>query len=259
MKYYCVISLIYALMALSSCAVVPSPGPALSDQLKVELNARVKAEHQADEAIKTSTDARAAANEARAEARAARQLADEKDGDAKRLEKLATDLRNQEIASRIAFASWSIGGIGLIVVIVAGFLWIRFESRTAGVAALCGLGCLGISGIGLWLAPHWLLVAWIFGAVLLVVILGGMVWLLLHREKSAVALAAELKHYAGLLPSRMREAADASSLERQSATVAAHITGWLDRAKVSGDTMETGVYEAHPVSPQPPTIASPIP
>ena len=219
------------IMCLHGCGTGIPARPDVSKSVTEAVAARVEAEHTADAAIKTSAEARDAANVARSEARAARDLADEKDGQVKRLEALAVDLQNAEIARRITLASWWLAGVGLIVAAVGSFLFLRFQSRTAGIAALCGIGCIGAGVLGMWLAPHWILVAWSFGAVLLTAAIGGLVWLLVHRDASSTYLAGELKRYASAIPDSLRERLDAESLEAQSASMKKNIDQWLNRAK----------------------------
>ena len=237
--------LLAILLTLAGCGpsirIEPKP---IDQQLHEAVADRVKAEHKADEAIKTSADARAASLRAAADARAARAYADEKDKEVERLQVLARKLQEQEIAARITLASWWLAGVGLIVAAVGTFLFLRFQSKTAGVAALCGAGCVILGAVGLWTAPHWILVAWIGAAALAVGGVGFLLWLLLHREKSAVVLAGELKRYANLLPEKVREVADVASVQRQPRVIAKNISGWLDRAIVPDPSQETGTYEA---------------
>ena len=228
-----ILMVVVFISCLSGCgpSIRIDPKP-IDQQLHEAVADRVEAEHKADEAIKTSADARAASLRAAAEVRTMKRLLAEKEAEVVRLDEEAIRLQNAEIAHRIVITSWSLAGIGVIVAIVGAFLWLRFQSRTAGVAALCGIGCIGAGVLGLWLAPHWLLVAWIFGASLLVAAVGGLVWLLLHRDRSAAFAVSELKRYAAEVPADIKSELDRTSLERQSASVKAHLDHWLNLTKV---------------------------
>lgn len=247
-----ILMVVLFISCLSGCgpSIRIDPKP-IDQQLHEAVADRVEAENKTDEAIKTSADARAASLRAAAEVRTMKRLLAEKEAEVVRLDEEAIRLQNAEIAHRIVIASWSLAGIGLLVAIVGAFLWLRFQSKTAGIAALCGVGCIGLGVVGLWLAPHWLLVAWSFGAVLLTAMVGGLVWLLVHRDASATHLAGEFKRYASALPDDLRAKLDGESIQGQAAGVKAHIDEWLKRAPVQ--------RVADAASPVPPVVPEIMP
>ncbi len=171
-----------ALAFMCSCGsverVVPLPKTPMEE--KVEAIAKER-----DEAVKTSADAKEAAKKARAEADAARKLADEKDKEAQHYEGLARTLRNQEIASRIAIWSWILAAAGAVGVLVGGWLCLRFPSKTSVTIAVTGAIALGLGLVGVWLAPHWITVAWAFAILVVLALAGGMAYLL-HDHQTAL-------------------------------------------------------------------------
>lgn len=192
---------------------VTRPAVDLAEKLADATHQKIEAEHRADDAIKTSSDAHMAAAGARAEARAARALADERDGEAKRLEAEEKALRAQEIAHQITVASWFLIGSGLVAGVVAAFMAIRFQSKSAIIGVLVSGVIAGLGLVGLLLAPVWIQAAWIFGALLLVAVIVAVV-IALHRNKgdldrhrtAAEVMAGEWKNYANTLGSIAPEA-----------------------------------------------------
>lgn len=156
-------------LCLTGCGLVevrePEAVATLRQEVEAATSARAHAERQADAAVKTSAEAREAAAKARQEAEAARALADEKDGQVRRLDRLADQLRNQEVAGGIRRASWwaiAAGGLALVAgIVLAVWLQAPFALRVAA----CGGAVIAVGLVGLWLAPHWLWVAWLAGGI----------------------------------------------------------------------------------------------
>ena len=216
---------------LVGCSLVPQPSPVIADQIKAATAAKVEAEHKADAAIKTSADARRAESSAREEARAALALAAEKTGEADRLGKEAVSLRNAEIADKITIYSWIMIGVGVITGAVGAFIGVRFQSKTGMVVALCGGIAVGTGIVGLFLAPHWLLVAWVFVGALIIGIIGLLVWLLLRHEAAGKVMAQQWDGYAKALPENIRERLDALSVGEQPAHLRDLITSMINKSK----------------------------
>ncbi len=188
LRHSALLGLLAALLVSAGCAagraVEIATAPVATVAALVE--ARVAAEHTSAEALKTSKDATQAAQEARQEARAARALADEKDGEAKRLEGVAEALRRAEIAHQIAIYGWCMIISGALGSLVGAFLVIRLGGKTAWTVLLIGAGTLALGLVALVLAPHWVLVAWSAAIVSLLILAGGLAYLL-HGHQTALA------------------------------------------------------------------------
>lgn len=166
-----------ALFILAGCddpRPTPAPGPSITIEQAVK--DKVEAEKKADAAIKTSDDAKKAAQDARNEAAAARALADEKDGEAKKYEKQAADLRTQEIAAQITRYSWWLVGVGAFAAIAAGFLLFYAPGNLAIAIEASGIGLTALGLFGLWAAPHWLALACGFAIVVCAGLVGVLIW-----------------------------------------------------------------------------------
>ena len=214
-----------------------SVAPELAQDVKAEIQKRHAAEVERDAAIHTSMDARAAADHSRDEARTLRALADEKDSEAKRLDVEAKRLHNQEIADRIAMASWWLLGAGLIAAGVALFLALRFGGRTAWTGVLAGGGTAALGLLGLALAPVWLPMAWIVGVLVIAASIVLVVRTLLQHRAAAESMAHQWKTYADALGAHVpdvRASLDSLSRVEQPAKVRDLITHLLDRVKPDG-------------------------
>jgi hypothetical protein len=218
-------------MFLASCAIVPQPGAALVDQIKTATAAKAEAERTADSAIKTSADARKAESLAREEASAALALAAEKTGEADRLGREAVALRSGEISERITIYSWIMIGVGVITGVVGAFIGIRFQSKSGLTVALCGGIAVGAGIVGLFMAPHWLLVAWVFVVALIIGIIGLLVWLLLRHEAAGKVMASQWDGYAKELPENIRDRLDSLSKSEQPEHLRDLITSLMNKAR----------------------------
>lgn len=227
MKYLLLICSIF----LVGCSIVREAPADVADQLKAATYAKVEAEHKADAAIHTSADARKAESQAREEARAALALAAEKTGEADRLGKEAVRLRNSEVAEKITLYSWILIGVGLITGAVGAFIGVRFQSKTGLVVALCGGIVSGVGLVGLLVAPHWLLVAWVFVGVLIVGVIGLLVWLLLRHEAAAKVMASQWIKYSSALTNEARANLDSLSQSEQPDHLRDLITAMINKSK----------------------------
>jgi hypothetical protein len=154
----------------------PEPPPEPGTELAAAVRAKVEAERLAAVAVRTSRDATAAAQDARQDAAAARALADEKDGQAKALEATARTLRSQEIASRLSTYAWWLVGIGALSGLAGLAMMLYLPGKVALAVATLGGSVAALGLLGLWLAPWWLTIAWVAGAVVAVAAIGGLLW-----------------------------------------------------------------------------------
>ncbi len=181
-RFNLLVALCVAMMlaALCGCGDVARPGaavPTTSDsRLSDAIKAKAAADARAAEAIKTSQEATDAAQSARQDAAAARALADEKDGQAKALESTARALRSQEIASRLATYAWWLVGIGALSGLAGLAMMLYLPGKVAMIVATLGAAVTALGLLGLWLAPWWLTIAWVAGAVVAVCTVLGLLW-----------------------------------------------------------------------------------
>ena len=174
------------LLTFASCSFrIPSPEPSTQKpSIEQVIAEKAAIEQQRDQAITTSAQAKQAAAQARQEAQSAKSYADQKGQEAKRLDTIANDLRAQEISTGITRASWWLAGSGLLAIAVGIFLFLRFGGKTAISIAISGAAALTLGIIGLCIAPHWILWAWIGAALLVVSVVAGAIFLL-HQNASA--------------------------------------------------------------------------
>lgn len=186
MKYL----LFVVMFALVGCGDLIRVDPPNKDKappktLEESIQQTEEANARADAAIKTSADAKSEAVKARQEAKAAYAVGDAATKRADGFEKEAKKIHEEEVATKIFVASWWTFAIGALTTLVGIFLCVRFPSKTSLAIAVSGAGvaCLGL--VGVWLAPHWMMVAWVSGAALLIGLAGGMAFLL-HGHQTAV-------------------------------------------------------------------------
>ena len=179
------------LLTLASCSFrIPSPGPSTpKPSIEQVIAEKAAIEQQRDQAITTSAQAKQAAAQARQEAQAAKSYADQKGQEAKRLDTIANDLRAQEISTGITRASWWLSGSGILAIAVGIFLFLRFGGKTAISIAISGAAALTLGIIGLCIAPHWILWAWIGAALLVVSVVAGAIFLLHQNAIAAKKIA----------------------------------------------------------------------
>ena len=144
--------------------------------------AEAKARQERDAAIKTSKDATAAAFEERQKRDAALELAGKYDFEAKRLDKVAKELKAQEIAGKISFYSWLTFGAGALAFGIGLFLLVRFGGKTALTLTISGAVGAVVGLIGVWIAPWWATIALIGAIILVSGLVLGLVYLLFKNH-----------------------------------------------------------------------------
>jgi hypothetical protein len=158
----------------------------VSSATEAKIQTLIKAEAQArqerDAAIKTSQDAKAAAFEERQKRDAALELAGKYDSEAKRLDKVAKELKAQEIAGKISFYSWLTFGAGALAFGIGLFLLVRFGGKTALTLTISGASTAVLGLIGVWIAPWWATIALIGAIILVSGLVLGLVYLLFKNH-----------------------------------------------------------------------------
>ncbi len=219
-------------LLLTGCGLVevrePEAVATLRQEIQAATSARADAELQADAAIRTSAQAREAEARARQERDAAREIADEKDGEVRRLDRLANELRNQEIAAGIRRASWwsiAAGGLALVAgIALAIWLHAPYALRLAG----SGAAVVVVGLVGRWIAPHWLWVAWVAGALAVLAALVVAARAYLHQQR-ALSLTAGLAD--DLEAAQDGAAAVAAKLKARAAQEAAGVRRLIQRVR----------------------------
>jgi hypothetical protein len=174
-----------AVVAMSSCSLARQPIETTKQSIEQVIAEKAAAEQQRDQAITTSAQAKQAASLARKDAESAKAYAEEKDQEAKRLDKIASDLRTQEISAGITRASWWFSGSGILALAGGIFLFLRFGSKTGLTIAITGAAAFAIGIIGLLIAPHWIAYAWGGAIALLLALICGITYLL-HEKFGAL-------------------------------------------------------------------------
>lgn len=144
--------------------------------------AEAKARQERDAAIKTSKDAVQAAFEERQKRDAALELAGKYDSEAKRLDKVAKELKRQEVASKISFYSWLTFGAGALAFGIGLFLFLKFGGKTALTLLISGASVAVLGLIGVWIAPWWATIALVGAITLVSGVVLGLAYLLLKNH-----------------------------------------------------------------------------
>lgn len=205
----------------------PQPKPDAEKSVQ-ELIAEKKQEtKRADDAIKTSQDAKRERDAARDEARAAYVVGDAATKRADGLDKQYKQLVNEEVGVKIrTYSIWTLIA-GVIGSIGATILFARFPGKTTGVVLVVAVGVAALGIVGIMLAPHWITVAWIAGVALLAFLVGVAVYVAHHRDNAGEFAASEWKRYASFLPAEIREKLDAESKAIQPASIFKTVSGWF--------------------------------